>query len=236
MKIVDLKGSVAVWVIAGTVLTGGTPAWAFDGSPRETLMQGLLGAGVGALSAEGSGGKAGTGALIGAGTQIIGGALMTLLTEPSGAGSRTTAYVQPVYTQAPVMQSYSYAPQAVAYDAQPVYVAQPVTYTSTAPSSTSSSQNILKQGLLGAGVGALSAEGSGGKAGTGAMIGAGTQIIGGALMTLLTEPAGPSAPVYAAPIPAGRTPYARSAQPTSKRIVRHYDTAGNLVSEEEFWD
>lgn len=235
MKIVDLRGSVAAWVIAGTVLTGGTPAWAFDGSPRETLMQGLLGAGVGALSAEGSGGKAGTGAMIGAGTQIIGGALMTLLTEPSGAGARTTVYAQPVYTQVPATHGYSYAPQAVAYDPQPVYVTQPVTYSSAAPSSTRSSQNILKQGLLGAGVGALSAEGSGGKAGTGALIGAGTQIIGGALMTLLTEPSGASAPVYAAPIPMNRAVPSSSNPPTSKRIVRHYDTAGNLVSEEEFW-
>ena len=48
-------------------------------------------------------------------------------------------------------------------------------------------KKILKSGLLGAGVGAISAEASGGKAGTGALVCAGTNVIGGALLDTLTS-------------------------------------------------
>jgi hypothetical protein len=47
-------------------------------------------------------------------------------------------------------------------------------------------RRIIKQGLLGAGVGAISSYASGGKGGRGALIGAGTNVIGGALLELLT--------------------------------------------------
>lgn len=232
MKIASLKGGVAVGLVAAVMVLSAVPAQAYDGSPRQTILQGLLGAGVGALSAEGSGGKAGTGALIGAGSQIIGGALMTLLTEPSSSGyDRTTAYVRPVYTQ---VAAPSYTVPVTAYEPQPVVVQQPAVYSAPVSSARTSSQQVLKQGLLGAGVGALSAELSGGKAGTGALVGAGTQIVGGALMTLLTEPSGATqATAYVPTVMTGG--YGRTSQPVSKKIVRHYDTAGNLVSEEEFW-
>lgn len=237
MKIVDLRGSVAVGLMAAMVLTGSAPAWAYESGPREVLLQGVLGAGIGALSAEGSGGKAGTGALIGAGSQIIGGALLSLFTGSPDPARRTSysqpVYQQPVYTQPAYTQSYQ-QPSVVTYEPQSYYtVPQQVVYASAAASPTDSSRKIIQQGLLGAGVGALSAEGSGGKAGTGALIGAGTQIVGGALMTLLTEPSSPAA-TYGAPV-SYRAPSYRTAQPASKKIVRHYDTAGNLVSEEEFW-
>ena len=52
-------------------------------------------------------------------------------------------------------------------------------------------KKILKQGLLGAGVGAISASASGGKAGQGALIGAGTNVIGGALLDTLTSSPAP---------------------------------------------
>jgi len=51
----------------------------------------------------------------------------------------------------------------------------------------SQNQKILKQGLLGAGTGAIAAGASGGKAGKGALIGAGTGILGNILLDTLTE-------------------------------------------------
>jgi len=48
------------------------------------------------------------------------------------------------------------------------------------------SKNILKQGILGAGTGAIAAGASGGKAGQGALIGAGTGILGNILLDTLT--------------------------------------------------
>lgn len=56
----------------------GAQAYA-DDNAVEIIRQSLLGAGVGAISAEVSGGKAGTGALVGAGSNVIGGALIQLL-------------------------------------------------------------------------------------------------------------------------------------------------------------
>ncbi|UCH12174.1 MAG: hypothetical protein JSW18_04985 [Candidatus Omnitrophota bacterium] len=47
-------------------------------------------------------------------------------------------------------------------------------------------QNLLKQGLLGAATGAVSSEVSGGKAGTGALVGAGVNIVGGMLFDSMT--------------------------------------------------
>lgn len=58
---------------------------------------------------------------------------------------------------------------------------------------TQDSQNktILKQAVLGAGVGAISAGASGGSAGTGALIGAGTNVIGSAVLDTLTSSPNP---------------------------------------------
>ena len=91
-------------------------------------------------------------------------------------------------------------------------------------------KRIIKQGLLGAGVGAISAGASGGKAGQGALIGAGTNIIGGALFDMLTTPQAQQQPQYAA-----YTPYANQwtqQNQNTQRIIRTYDSNGNVVSEQ----
>lgn len=114
------------------------------------------------------------------------------------------------------------------------------------------SRNILKQGLLGAGTGAIAASASGGKAGKGALIGAGTNIIGGALLDSLTAPSQPPPPaqpqvVYVQQAPqalvqSNAPEYSNQTQgngPASpqlkKKITRKYDSQGHVVSEEETW-
>jgi hypothetical protein len=82
-----------------------------------------------------------------------------------------------------------------------------------------------------AGVGAFSAGASGGKAGTGALIGAGTNIIGGALLDTLLAPQQPAAQYYS-----GYSGYSAAPAATAhKKIVRHYDANGKIVSEEEYY-
>ena len=74
-----LKNFLTGFLVAGQV-SSGVISWAQrqdyssggEDTNKKILKQGLLGAGVGAISAEASGGKAGTGALIGAGTNVIG--------------------------------------------------------------------------------------------------------------------------------------------------------------------
>ena len=123
---------------------------------------------------------------------------------------------QPVYTQ-----SYQ----------QPVYQSssQPV-YTQSQPPQEDYNKKIIKQGLLGAATGAIAAEASGGKAGTGALVGAGTNIIGGALLDYITNPQSqPQQTQYA--------PYVNQwnqQNPNTNRIVRKYDSNGNVVSEEVY--
>jgi hypothetical protein len=110
---------------------------------------------------------------------------------------------------------------------QPVYVPSP-------QQSAQAEQNkkILKQAVLGAATGAIAAEASGGKAGTGALVGAGTNVLGGALFDMLTapQPQQTAPPQYA--------PYVdqwRQENQGKKKIVRKYDSNGNVVSEEEVW-
>jgi len=55
-----------------------------------------------------------------------------------------------------------------------------------------STQNVLKDAIIGAGTGAIAAGTSGGNAGTGALIGAGTGTVGSALMDILTQPSSTS--------------------------------------------
>lgn len=55
-------------------------------------------------------------------------------------------------------------------------------------------KKIIKQGLVGAATGAVASEVSGGKAGKGALVGAGTSIIGGALVDVLMPEQTPTAP------------------------------------------
>lgn len=253
------QGLVATGLLVG-VLAGSSPARA-DVDFRSLLKEGLLGAGVGAISAGVGKGNAGTGALVGAGTQIIGGSLLSFLTAPSSSGSGQTAYVsqrqvyaaepvyyaqpQPVYAQSQPVYSQPVVTTEPAYTySQPTYTySQPVTYAQP-QTQDDSAKKIIKQGLLGAGVGALSAGVGDGNAGTGALVGAGTSVIGGALLDFLSGPSAASTPqtvYYTTPQPARssiRTKPAAantSVQPVQKRIVRTFDAAGNLVQEEEFW-
>ncbi|HTL70321.1 MAG TPA: hypothetical protein VL404_03420 [Candidatus Eisenbacteria bacterium] len=229
-----LKGSaVAAAVFLGVSLSVSS-AFAFEtGDLRELLGQGLLGAGVGAISADVSGGKAGTGALVGAGTNILGGVVMGLLSNQGGGRQAVysqASYVQPVYSQPvyaqPVVQQTYYEPE-------PVYYAPQTTYASY----EDPNKKLLKNGLLGAGVGAISAEASGGKAGTGALIGAGTNVIGSALSDYLfsAPSAGASQPVYYAQAPASAGYASPSTAGKIKHVIRKFDSAGHVLSEEEFW-
>ncbi len=104
-------------------------------------------------------------------------------------------------------------------------------YHDTPPSTQEEyNKKVIKQGLVGAATGALAAEASGGKAGTGALIGAGTNIIGGALLDVLTAP-------QSQPQPVQYVPYVNQwnqQYPNTDRIVRKYDSNGNVISEEVF--
>ncbi len=107
------------------------------------------------------------------------------------------------------------------------------TVPAAAPSAQSEqNKKILKQAVLGAATGAIASEASGGKAGTGALIGAGTNVLGGALFDMLTAPQPPvqQNPQYA--------PYVNQWNDQNqgkKKIIRKYDSNGNVVSEEEVW-
>lgn len=197
-----------------------------DDSTRNILKNGLLGAGTGAIAAGASGGKAGQGALIGAGTNVIGGALLDMLTTPS----------QPARRSAPPQYDDQYYPD----DQGDYYYEEPPQESGT--------QKILKQGLVGAGSGALASGMSGGDAGKGALIGAGTNIIGGALLDAITTPSQPRR-VYRRPPPQQAPQQQRQQQMyttttsssdeetgapgTRKKVIRKYDESGKVISEEE---
>lgn len=223
--------SVAAW-----------PAYCQDDNTRNVLKQGLLGAGTGAIASGASGGNAGQGALIGAGTNVIGGALLDAITGPSGSSS----------------SGYRSAPQGEYYDDQrgEYYYEEP-------PQQQSGTSQVLKQGLLGAGTGAIASSMSGGNAGKGALIGAGTNIIGGALLDAISQPAQPKRVYRRAPQPQQQyqQPYQQQYQPQyqqpqqqvvqpqniqvqeetvgsgdgRKKIIKKYDASGKLVSEEEIY-
>ncbi len=219
-----------------SAFAGGTDPYGNEDPNKKILKSGLLGAGTGAIASSASGGDAGKGALIGAGTNVVGGALLDMLTTPSQPAQPQYAQ-QPVYQQAPAQ----YVQQQPVYDnRQPVYYQQPVYQ----PVQEDPNKKILKSGLLGAGTGAIAASASGGKAGTGALIGAGTNVIGGALLDTLTTPSQPQyaqQPVYYQQPPQQQQyyqqqgGYQQQAAP-KKKIVRKYDSEGNVVSEEEFYE
>jgi len=195
---------------------------------RNILKQGLLGAGTGAIASGASGGNAGTGALIGAGTGVIGSALLDAMTAPP---ARTTRRV-------PAQQAQYYNDEDYSGDEE-VYYEEPPQNSGTA--------NVIKQGLLGAGTGAIAAGTSGGNAGKGALIGAGTGVIGSVLLDAITTPSQPRR-VYRKPAPQPvpqqkqqvyTTPANEedtSGAPTSrKKVIRKYDETGKVVSEEELY-
>lgn len=111
-----------------------------------------------------------------------------------------------------------------------VYQNQPVYAPSQPSAQAEANKKIIKDGLLGAATGAIAAEVSGGKAGTGALVGAGTNIIGGALFDVLTTP-------QAQPQQAQYAPYVtqwNEQNPSANRIVRKFDSNGNVISEEVY--
>ncbi|MEI8345434.1 MAG: hypothetical protein WCG06_05110 [Candidatus Omnitrophota bacterium] len=247
-----------ILIAVSAALVWPVKAMADDESNRNILKQGLLGAGVGAISSSASGGNAGKGALIGAGANVIGGALLDTLTGPSQPRQQPVQQVQ--YVQAAPAPMYVQQQQPVYAQQQPMYAqpaeAQQVYYEEEVPDyeqpQEDPNKKILKQGLLGAGVGAISAGASGGNAGKGALIGAGTNVIGGALLDTLTTPSQPQRPrvrrVYVQPAPVAQrqvqpqyqpgvnvAPAAAATQP-KKKIIRKYNSDGKIVSEEEVWE
>jgi L-aminopeptidase/D-esterase-like protein len=227
-----------VLALAAVLVAGSCYAQDED-STRNILKQGLLGAGTGAIAAGTSGGNAGKGALIGAGTNVIGGALLDALTTPSSS-SRSSSRRRSAPPPPPEEEYYDDQGDEYYYEEPP---------------QESGSQKVLKQGLLGAGTGAIAASASGGDAGKGALIGAGTNVIGGALLDTLTQPSQPRR-VYRRAAPRAQypaQPQAYQQQPpqqqvqqvqqttentdvgTHKKIVRKYDENGKVVSEEEIF-
>ena len=209
-------------------------AYGAEEDTRNILKQGLLGAGTGAIASGASGGNAGTGALIGAGTGVIGGALLDAITAPPASANRNSR------------SSRRSAPprQVQYYDDEEDYYGQEEYYE--APPQESSASKVIKQGLLGAGTGAIASGVSGGSAGKGALIGAGAGVIGGALLDMMTQPSPQPRRVYRRP-PARQQqpqPRVRVAQPgndfgamntSQKKVIRKYDDSGNVISEEEIY-
>ena len=108
------KTAIIVAAIVGVALIA-PRGWADEETAKKILKEGLLGAGVGAVSSAASGGKAGKGALIGAGTNVVGGAVIDLLTgggRPSEPPPASYPQPQPTYTPPP---QPVYAQPAAAY-------------------------------------------------------------------------------------------------------------------------
>jgi hypothetical protein len=88
-------------------------------------------------------------------------------------------------------------------------------------------QNVIRGGLGGAITGAIASGVSGGKAGKGALVGAGVGAVAGLLQNILGAPAPQPTQQYVQSTPQD---YPSS---QSRRLIRHYDKDGRLVSEEE---
>ena len=198
---------------------------------KNVLKQGLLGAGTGAIASGVSGGNAGTGALVGAGTGVIGGALLDAITAPPAGSSRSSR-------RSPPPQQAQYYDDQDNYDNGQEYYEE--------PPQESTGSKVIKQGLLGAGVGAISSGVSGGNAGKGALIGAGTGAIGGVLLDMMTQPSQPKRVYRRAPARQQPPQVVRVQQPgddaeaagtgtSHKKVVRKYDDNGKVVSEEEIY-
>ena len=79
-----------------------------DEASNKVLKEGLLGAATGAVAAGASGGKAGKGALIGAGVNVVGGALLDTVTSPSSPQPQQVQTVPVQTVTVPVQQPDSY--------------------------------------------------------------------------------------------------------------------------------
>ncbi len=228
----DFKKISAVSAAALFFFFAANVAHSVDDGTRNVLKQGLLGAGTGAIASGASGGNAGTGALIGAGTGVIGGALLDAMTTPSASSSSSRR-------SAPPQQTQYYDDQDNPDDGQEYYEEE--------PPQESTGSKVIKQGLLGAGVGAISAGASGGSAGKGALIGAGTGAIGGVLLDMMTQPSQPKRVYRKAPVrqqpktsvrvqqPGDDEPATAGTGTSHKKVVRKYDDSGKVISEEEIY-
>ena len=224
----NFKNIFGVFMAVLFTFAAATAAYSIEENTKNVLKQGLLGAGTGAIASGVSGGNAGTGALIGAGTNVVGGALLDAMTAPPASTGRSSRRSAP--------------PQAQYYDDEEDYGNGQEYYEE--PPQESGTSKVIKQGLLGAGTGALASGMSGGNAGKGALIGAGTNVIGGALLDMMTQPSQPKRVYRKAP--ARQQPQApvRIQQPgdgtvgtgtSQKKIIRKYDDNGKVMSEEEIY-
>lgn len=225
VRIISMVSAMALFTFFATNVSHGV-----DEGTKNVLKQGLLGAGTGAIASGASGGNAGTGALIGAGTGAIGGALLDAITTPSASSSSGARRAAPRQVQY--------------YDDQDEYVGQE--YYEEEPPQESGASKVIKQGLLGAGTGAIASGVSGGSAGKGALIGAGAGVIGGALLDMITQPSQPKRVYRKAPVRQQPQASVRVQQPgddaeytgtgtSRKKIVRKYDDNGKVISEEEIY-
>ena len=85
------KITVLAAILVTLAIMASLPCMAADEGTKNVLKNAIVGAGTGAIAAGATGGKAGTGALIGAGTGAVGGALMDVLTQPSGSSKQERA-------------------------------------------------------------------------------------------------------------------------------------------------
>lgn len=103
------EGEVAMHLLKGIVLScfvlvlGAPHAYAEnDDAAKQILQQGLFGAGIGAIAAKTSGGKAGKGALVGAGSNILGNILVgSLQGQNSSLPQRRSTYRDDYYDRDP---------------------------------------------------------------------------------------------------------------------------------------
>ncbi len=123
-----MRKFLRLFLISGAILTLNIyPSYAArgtsDNKAGDILRDGLFGAGVGAISAKASGGKAGKGALVGAGANVVGNLLVDSLT---GSGQQAAQQQQPQYQQPQYYDDQYYqqpapqyvrAPQASAHSA-----------------------------------------------------------------------------------------------------------------------
>jgi len=121
-----MKRLVCGVMVLGFVAMLVLPAAAEEDATRKVLKQGIVGAATGAVVAKESDGKAGKGALIGAGTTVVGGALMDVLMPEQKTAPAAAQYPQqqPVYApqqQAPVVYAPQAPQQATTADAQSWY-------------------------------------------------------------------------------------------------------------------
>ena len=112
---------IAVFILAELTIAWSVPMvssqdyYTQDEQNKKVLKQAVLGAGTGAIAAGASGGSAGKGALIGAGTNVIGGAILdTLTSSPQQPPPQQVQYVQTPQIQ------YAPAEQRGTYDSRPV--------------------------------------------------------------------------------------------------------------------